>query len=84
MRVRDVAEELDQHVATIYRKIATGELRAIRLGSGRAAIRIPRSALEELTQLETTAPADAPRPPMSAGGQSTRGGAAGHATEEDD
>jgi excisionase family DNA binding protein len=46
MRVRDVADELEQHPATIYRKVATGEIPSVRLGSGRAAIRVPRPEFE--------------------------------------
>ena len=37
---------LGQHPATIYRKVHAGELPAVRLGEGRAAIRIPRDELE--------------------------------------
>jgi excisionase family DNA binding protein len=46
MRVRDVADELGQHPATIYRKVATGEIPSVRLGPGRAAIRVPRPEFE--------------------------------------
>jgi excisionase family DNA binding protein len=46
MRVKDVAAILGQHPATVYRKIAAGELPSVRLGSGQqAAIRIPRASL---------------------------------------
>ena len=45
MRVQEVAEELGQHPASIYRKVHAGELPAVRLGEGRAAIRIPRDEL---------------------------------------
>ena len=45
MRVKEVARMLDQHPVTIYRKVHAGELPAIRLGSGRAAIRVPRAKL---------------------------------------
>ena len=46
MRVQEVAEELGQHPASIYRKVHAGELPPVRLGQGRAAIRIPRDELE--------------------------------------
>jgi excisionase family DNA binding protein len=46
MRVREVADELGQHPATIYRKVHSGEIPSVRLGSGRAAIRVPRAELE--------------------------------------
>jgi excisionase family DNA binding protein len=46
MRVRDVADELGQHPATIYRKVATGEIPSVRLGPGRAAIRVSRPEFE--------------------------------------
>jgi excisionase family DNA binding protein len=46
MLVKEVAHELGQHPATIYRKVHDGSLPAVRLGAGRAAIRIPRDELE--------------------------------------
>lgn len=46
MRVREVAQVLGQCPETIYRKVQAGELRAVRLGGGRAALRIPRDELE--------------------------------------
>ena len=46
MRVKEVASELDQHQATIYRKVHAGQIPAVRLGEGRAAIRIRRGELE--------------------------------------
>ena len=47
MRVRDVADELGQYPATIYRKITAGEIPSMRLGSGRSAIRVPRAEFEQ-------------------------------------
>ncbi len=48
LRVKEVARELGQHPATIYRKVHLGELPAVRLGSGRQpAIRIPRAGLQD-------------------------------------
>ena len=46
-RVRTVAENLDVSVATIYRAVESGALRAIRLGRGKGAVRIPGDAIEE-------------------------------------
>jgi excisionase family DNA binding protein len=46
MRVKEVAHELGQHPATIYRKVHDGSLPAVRLGAGRAAIRIDADELE--------------------------------------
>jgi excisionase family DNA binding protein len=46
MRVKEVARALDQHPATIYRKIAAGMLPAVRLGDEHAAIRVRRAELE--------------------------------------
>jgi excisionase family DNA binding protein len=46
MRVQDVADELGQHKATIYRKVAAGEIPSVRLGPGRAAILVPRAEFE--------------------------------------
>ncbi len=45
-RVKAVAEMFDVSVATIYRAIETGQLNALKLGTGRGAIRVPQSALE--------------------------------------
>lgn len=46
-RVRTVADQLDVSVATIYRAVESGALKAIRLGTGKGAVRIPGSAIEE-------------------------------------
>jgi excisionase family DNA binding protein len=46
-RVVDVAKMLDVHIATIYRDIAAGRLRAHRVGSGKGALRILPDALNE-------------------------------------
>ena len=45
-RVKAVAAMFDVSVATIYRAIETGQLSALKLGTGRGAIRVPQSALE--------------------------------------
>ncbi|QRP48864.1 helix-turn-helix domain-containing protein [Amycolatopsis sp. FDAARGOS 1241] len=46
-RVRAVADELDVSVATIYRAVESGVLRAIRLGTGKGAVRIWGHAIED-------------------------------------
>jgi excisionase family DNA binding protein len=47
MRVREVAEAIGQHPASVYRRVAAGELASVRLGSSpKAPIRIPSSAFE--------------------------------------
>ena len=44
-RVKAVAEALDVSVATIYRAVESGALRAVRLGTGKGAVRIPGEAI---------------------------------------
>ncbi|WHT21895.1 helix-turn-helix domain-containing protein [Crossiella sp. CA-258035] len=46
-RVKAVAEQLDVSVATIYRAIENGELCAVRMGTGKGALRIPEDAIAE-------------------------------------
>lgn len=47
-RVRVVAARLDVSVATVYRAIGSGRLRALRIGAGRrGAVRVPESAVTE-------------------------------------
>ncbi len=46
-RVRDVAEGLDVSVATIYRAIESGVLPALKVGTGKGALRIPGAAVQE-------------------------------------
>src|SRR4029453_9381615 len=46
LTVEEVAAEWRQHPATIYRKVAAGEIPAVRLGDGLSALRIPRRELE--------------------------------------
>ena len=45
-RVRDVAEGLDVSVATIYRAIESGVLPALKVGTGKGALRIPGVAVQ--------------------------------------
>lgn len=55
-RVKTVAEHCDVSVATIYRAVESGALRAIRLGKGKGAVRIPGDAIEEyLTACQSAA-----------------------------
>jgi excisionase family DNA binding protein len=54
-RVRAVAEMLDVHPATIYRAVESGALRAVRMGAGKGAVRIPRDAISAyLAACQTT------------------------------
>jgi len=46
-RVAEVADRFDVDVSTVYREITAGRLKALRIGSGRGALRIPVSALAE-------------------------------------
>ncbi|MFD8497531.1 helix-turn-helix domain-containing protein [Amycolatopsis sp. NPDC059657] len=49
-RVRTVADGFDVSVATIYRAVESGALRAIRLGAGKGTVRIPGDALKEYVE----------------------------------
>lgn len=60
-RVRTVAEAFDVSVATIYRAVESGSLRAIRLGIGKGAVRIPGDAIEEYLALCEAAAMRAPQ-----------------------
>jgi excisionase family DNA binding protein len=56
-RVKAVAEMYDVSVSTIYRAIEAGQLDALRIGTGKGAIRIPDYALsawEESCVLEAS------------------------------
>ena len=45
-RVKDVAEHFDVSAATIYRAIESGQLDALKLGTGRGTLRVPGWAVE--------------------------------------
>ncbi len=61
-RVKTVADNLDVSVATIYRAVESGALRAIRLGTGKGAVRIPGVAIQEyLARCESAAATRAER-----------------------
>ncbi|MGH8572481.1 MAG: helix-turn-helix domain-containing protein [Gammaproteobacteria bacterium] len=44
-RVKEVAEHFDVSVATIYRAIASGQLAALKLGTGRGTFRVSGAAV---------------------------------------
>lgn len=46
-RVAEVAELFDVDTSTVYRLISAGQLKALRIGSGRGALRIPVKSLAE-------------------------------------
>jgi excisionase family DNA binding protein len=48
LTVKELAAEWRQHPATIYKKIAGGEIPAVRLGDGKSALWIPRAELERM------------------------------------
>lgn len=76
-RVRAVAEGLDVSMATIYRAVETGALRAKRLGTGKGAVRIPGDALEEyLEACESAAVTRVDQPADGQAGEFATGGAA--------
>ncbi|WP_445185140.1 helix-turn-helix transcriptional regulator [Pseudonocardia sp. Cha107L01] len=49
-QVRAVAEHFGVSVATIYRAIGSGQLAALKLGTGKGAIRVPGSAVAEYSE----------------------------------
>jgi excisionase family DNA binding protein len=53
MTVAEVARLWRQRRETVYRKIAAGELRAVRLGDETAALRIPRREIERIYEIST-------------------------------
>ena len=50
-RVAQIAALLDVNQATVYRAIEAGELKALRLGTGRGTIRVMPEALDEYMAL---------------------------------
>jgi excisionase family DNA binding protein len=66
-RVKAVAEMLDVSVATIYRAIESGSLRALKVGTGKGALRIPADAIQEyITACQQAALASVPSLPVVA------------------
>jgi excisionase family DNA binding protein len=55
-RVREVAELLRVHPITIYRAIAAGRLRAMRIGTRRGTFRITREAFDAYRASHATTP----------------------------
>lgn len=49
-RVKAVADMYDVSVSTIYRAIAAGDLDAVRIGTGKGAIRIPEHAIHAFNE----------------------------------
>jgi excisionase family DNA binding protein len=49
-RVRDVAEHFDVSVATIYRAIESGQLTALKLGTGTGTLRVTGAAVLAYTE----------------------------------
>jgi excisionase family DNA binding protein len=60
-RVKVVAEALDVSVATIYRAVESGALGAVRLGTGKGAVRIPGDAITAYISACERAAAKTPR-----------------------
>ena len=58
-RVKHVAEHFEVSVATIYRAIESGQLQALKLGTGRGAVRVPGTAVLAFAEACTPAPAGA-------------------------
>jgi excisionase family DNA binding protein len=55
LHVKEVAAELRQHPATIYRKILSGQIPSVRLGEGHSALRVPVDELEAWLRREESA-----------------------------
>lgn len=58
-RVRAVAEMLDVSPATIYRAIESGALKALKVGTGKGALRIPAESVSAYVQYCQSAAASA-------------------------
>lgn len=66
-RVKAVAELLDVSAATIYRAIESGALRALKVGTGKGALRIPEDAIAEYVKAcQEAALASTPQLPVVA------------------
>jgi excisionase family DNA binding protein len=46
LTIEETAARIGQHRGTVYRKVSTGTLPAVRLGAGHAALRVPADELE--------------------------------------
>jgi excisionase family DNA binding protein len=51
MTIAEVAKLWRQRRETIYRKVRSGEIRAVRLGDETAALRIPRDEIERVHEI---------------------------------
>jgi excisionase family DNA binding protein len=47
--VKEAAEQLGWYFRSVYRAVGAGRLRAVRFGRGRGTLRIPESAINEIT-----------------------------------
>jgi len=66
-RVEAVATQFDVSKATIYRAIESGALRALKVGTGKGALRIPADAIEDYRKAcQEAALASAPSLPVVA------------------
>ena len=66
-RVETVATQFDVSKATIYRAIESGALRALKVGTGKGALRIPADAIEDYRRAcQQAALASAPSLPVVA------------------
>lgn len=73
-RVKDVAGHFDVSVSTIYRAIESGQLDALKLGTGQGTLRVPGSAV--LAYAETAAYEGALTPPAGGRGRCAGGAVA--------
>lgn len=62
-RVKAIAEMYDVSPSTIYRAIEAGHLDALRIGTGKGAIRIPEYALGAFVESCVLEPGDAAKDP---------------------
>lgn len=56
-RVKDIAEMWSVSAATVYRLVESGQLPALRFGTGKGALRVPGAAVNAYVAAITTAPA---------------------------
>ena len=61
-RVKDVAKHFDVSVATIYRAIESGQLNAVKLGTGKGMLRVTEASMAAYAQANTPAATDSSMP----------------------